>query len=100
MRIRKRTISLLPRKLPLNQFLLIDKLRRVVFNVPNQIRNVHRRSQPYKYMNMVGNTVYDNGFLIFPFNDSRNVFKNLITPRFLQKILSSFYCKDILYIYL
>lgn len=43
MGIIKRSKSFLPFKLRFEKLLVIDKLRGIVFNIPNQIRNTHGR---------------------------------------------------------
>ena len=51
-------------------------------------------------MDMVGNAIYDYGLLIFTFDNSGYVSKNLVTPWFLQKVLPAFYGEYTLNIYL
>lgn len=47
-------------------------------------------------MYMGGYTVYNDGFLVFAFDDPRNISEDLIAPWFLQQILSALNRKNVL----
>jgi len=45
-------------------------------------------------MHMIGDTINDDGFLAFVFDDAIHIFENLVTPGYLQKVGAAFHCKD------
>ena len=92
--VRKRPVSLLPTETSLHPLMFIDEIGGVVFYIPNQIGQSHRRFLTDESMHVVIHAVDDDRFLSLVFDDARHVLEDLIAPVFGKQVLPSLHGED------
>jgi hypothetical protein len=70
MAVGKGPITFLPTELALYPCLVVNEVGGVVFHIPNKVRQRHGRFEPNKNMNMVRDTIDDDGLLPLVFDDA------------------------------